>query len=241
MKNWMLKEAVKVILDNDNKEEVKEITVNYPLFALAAAQNDLEVFAEIARDIPLEVLFSDGMEEGTEKEGACLGLDPKELDKMSVKDLMAMCDERGIKIPHFGKAKKFYVDKLMAGSGDAGEEDSGEDASEDWEEAAADDYEGKSPRELYDMCKERGLKVETRKTADYYIGVLRKDDESKAKEEDTYDDGWGDDEPAEEEKPAKNTKVTKTGTGKGQKAAKQDKAESKSKTPVNKEDDDWEI
>lgn len=237
MKNWTLKEAVKVILDNESKEDVKEIAVNYPLFALAAAQNDLEGFAEIASDITLEELFSGEMEESTEKEGTYLSLDPKELDKMSVKDLMAMCDERGIKIPHFGKAKKFYVDKLMAGSGDAGEEDSGEDASEDWEEAA-DDYEGKSPRELYDMCKERGLKVETRKSADYYIGVLRKDDESKAKEE-ASDDGWGDDEPAEEEKPAKNTKVTKKGTGKGQKAGKQDKTESK--TPVNQEDDDWEI
>lgn len=57
---------------------------------------------------------------------------------------------------------------------DLDEEDEEEgDAWED-DEDEEDDYEEKTPRELYTLCKEKGIKVEPKKSKEYYIKALRK-------------------------------------------------------------------
>lgn len=253
MKNWTIKEALDVIRKGEDVEAVKEIGSRYPLFAMAAALNSLYHVALLMGDeFTLDRLMAEPEDEKTEGDSGCPiegnmndpeeaedgELDPKALEALSVKDLMALCDERGIKIPHFGKAKKFYIDKLMAGAGGAAEEkkQAEEDEPEDWgdePEEKKDPYDGKSARELHAMCKERGIKADIKKPAKFYLDLLKKDDEKKAKEDEKEDpdDDWGE-EP--EEKP---TKVTKTSDQKKVKA--QQKQEPK-KAPAE-DDDDWNI
>ena len=65
-------------------------------------------------------------------------------------------------------------------------------------ETEVDPYDGMSVKELFNLCKERKIKAEVKKPADYYIALLKKDDAKKAKEEaakaEKDDDDWGDDE-----------------------------------------------
>lgn len=48
------------------------------------------------------------------------------------------------------------------------------------------DYESMSPKKLYELCKERDIEVETKKSKEYYIEKLEEDD--------NLDDDWGDEE-----------------------------------------------
>ena len=83
-----------------------------------------------------------------------------------------------------------------------------------------DEYSGKSAKELYDMCKEAGLKVKPKQTKEVYIEALKS-----AENEVEEDDDWGDEEEEAPKKPAKKT--TK------KKAPKKEVEED--------DDDDWEV
>lgn len=77
-------------------------------------------------------------------------------------------------------------------------------------ETEDDPYNGMSAKELFNLCKERKIKAEIKKPADYYIDLLKKDDAKKAKEEaakaEKDDDDWGDDEEPENGKKAEPEK-----------------------------------
>ena len=89
-------------------------------------------------------------------------------------------------------------------------------------EESGDDLESKSAKELFDMCKEAGLKVKPKQEKSVYIEAL------KAANEDADDnDDWGDEE--EEEAPAKKTPAKKAPAKKA--AAKKEEDD----------DDDWEV
>ena len=89
-------------------------------------------------------------------------------------------------------------------------------------EESGDDLESKSAKELFDMCKEAGLKVKPKQDKSVYIEAL------KAANEDADDnDDWGDEE--EEEAPAKKTPAKKAPAKKA--AAKKEEDD----------DDDWEV
>lgn len=89
-----------------------------------------------------------------------------------------------------------------------------------------DSLESKSAKELFDMCKEAGLKVKPKQDKSVYIEALKAaNDEA----EDDEDD-WGDDE--EEEAPAKKSTAKKA-------AAKA--TPKKSAKKEEDEDDDWEV
>ena len=83
-----------------------------------------------------------------------------------------------------------------------------------------DEYSGKSAKELYDMCKDAGLKVKPKQTKEVYIEAL-KSAENEAEE----DDDWGDEEEEAPKKPAKKTAKKK--------APKKEVEED--------DDDDWEV
>ena len=90
-------------------------------------------------------------------------------------------------------------------------------------EESGDDLESKSAKELFDMCKEAGLKVKPKQDKSVYIEAL------KAANEDADDnDDWGDEE--EEEAPAKKTPAKKAPAKKA--AAKKEEDD---------DDDDWEV
>ena len=88
-------------------------------------------------------------------------------------------------------------------------------------EESGDDLESKSAKELFDMCKDAGLKVKPKQDKSVYIEAL------KAANEDADDnDDCGDE---EEEAPAKNTPAKKAPAKKA--AAKKEE----------EDDDDWEV
>lgn len=96
-------------------------------------------------------------------------------------------------------------------------------------EADATPYDGKSALELFKECKSRGIKVEPKKSSNYYIQLLLKDDSEKGPESFEDDEVWDDDEPI---KPVKSAKAEKS-VKKAEAPAKEADAED--------EDDNWDI
>lgn len=82
------------------------------------------------------------------------------------------------------KSKKHYDE-------DEDEDDEDFEDEEDFDEDEGDEYEDMSPKELFNLCKKRKLDAVPKKSAKYYINILRDAD---AAEED-----WGDDEDGEED------------------------------------------
>lgn len=56
-----------------------------------------------------------------------------------------------------------------------------------------DDYEDMSPRELYNLCEDRGIEAEPKMKKDYYINLLKEADNEKE------DEDWGDEEESKSE------------------------------------------
>ena len=83
------------------------------------------------------------------------------------------------------KSKKHYDE-------DEDEDDEDFEDEEDFDEdESGDEYDDMSPKELFNLCKKRKLDAAPKKSAKYYINILRDAD---AAEED-----WGDDEDGEED------------------------------------------
>lgn len=113
---------------------------------------------------------------------ADIDYDGNNYDEMSAKELYVLCKERDIDVES-RKDKDYYIDRLKDSQDD-------EDWSEVEDEVESNEkYDGLSAKELYMMCKERGLQPEQKKSEKFYIDLLKEAD--KAEEE------WGDDEDAE--------------------------------------------
>lgn len=255
MRNWTIKEAVEVIKSGTDAEAIKEIARINPLFVVAVAKDDvatlasmmgekftvrrLEINGAVANEDAEDEVMNAPEAEATEEAG------DEDLNSMSTKQLMALCDKRGIKVPHYGKNKQFYLDALQ-NAGDATEAE--EEAEAEEVEEATDAYEGKSAMELFKECKKRGIKVEAKKNAKYYIAALKKADEVEAEEEaEDEADGWDDGDDDSEEEAPKPTKATKGGKAKATAKAEKAPAKSASKSKATKaeaeddDDEDWDI
>lgn len=245
MKNWTIKEAVNVINAGTDEDAVKELAKHFPMFFMAVAKNDLTALANaMGEKFTVRRLDFGGTDaddaddaEGAATEDATETEDVGDLSAMSAKQLMKLCDKRGIKVPHYGKNKQFYLDALN-GAGTATSEDEG---SED--DGDENPYAGKSAMELFKECKKRGVKCEAKKPAKYYVDLLLKAD---AADEDTGDgdDGWDDDAEAEEPKKANAGKKGAAKGGKksgGKKDAKSAPAEDDANSDSDDDSDDWEI
>ena len=100
------------------------------------------------------------------------------------------------------KAKPYSKDKMLKvldkafqdglDDPDEVEDDDVEDTKDD---AAIEEYEDMSPRELYMECIERGLEAKKKKKAAYYIDILVEDD----KEDKDDEDDWEEEEDDEED------------------------------------------
>lgn len=119
--------------------------------------------------------------------------DTDELEEMKPQKLYNLCRERDIDAAP-KKSVDYYVEKLEEWRLDHEESDEDDyDDDQDWgdeEEEEAPDYTEMSVKELYALCKERGIKVEPKKVAKYYIKQLEDYDEAQ--------DDWGDEEDDEE-------------------------------------------
>ena len=82
------------------------------------------------------------------------------------------------------KTKKSYDE-------DEDEDDDYSDEDFDDEEEDEDEYEDMSPKELFNLCKKRKLDAAPKKSAKYYINILR--------EADKAEDDWGDDDDEEDD------------------------------------------
>lgn len=244
MRNWTIKDAVAVIQNGKDTEAIREIAKHFPVFFMAVAKNDLGAVAAMMTDkmtvrrLQMEATegeedsdedVDDEVEEAEATDDADTSGDGEDLESMSTKQLIALCGKRGIKVPKYGKNKKFYLDALQGGAEEAETENDGDDDTED------DPYAGKNAIQLYSLCKKRGMKVKPKQKAAVYLEALKKADAAEAEDADDQDqdDDWGeDDDKAEEKKPAKKSAPKK--------AAKKAEPE-EDEDNGDDGDDDWEI
>ena len=68
-----------------------------------------------------------------------------------------------------------------------------EETDDDWDEDEENDYESKSAKELFKLCKERDINCKPKKSKEYYIDLLEEADE-----ENEQDDDWDEDEDSDD-------------------------------------------
>lgn len=203
-KNWSVSEAVEAI-NNGDKESIVDIGRRFPLLlnsAKGALAGDKQSFLDFVAALPeydtankINKRMKDGIEASEDV------------------DVDADVDAVEEKKP----AKKTAAKKAA-----------GKDAKKAKEEEPVDDgevdYSEMDAKELFTLCKERGIKAAVKKPAKYYIGLLEKADAEDADDEEDWDE--------EEE-----DKVT---------VIKADKSEKKPARKAKKEepeddDDEWDI
>lgn len=252
MKNWTIKEAVATIKAGVRPDDIKEIARINPLFVLAVAKDDVVAIANMMGekftvrrldDGSVSVADDDADADADEAVAGDVAEDNEtakavvvdgtvgapegdvDYEGMSTKELMKLCDKRGIKVPHYGKNKAFYIDALTNADGTAGTE-KGED-----ETATAEVEEAEAP-----TPKKAAPKKATKKAP-----VVEEADE-----EDEAADDWGDEddeEEVEEEVPKAKAKKPaaksnkKPAPKKAAEAEEEDAGEGKDKD----EDDDWDL
>lgn len=133
----------------------------------------------------------------------------KAFEDMTAKELIAVCEAHELKVLRAGRNKKYYLDKLAEAGVIAEEtkeeakpvekakkeaEPIEEESNDDWEieeevEEVKDPYANKSAKELFTECKERGLEVKPRQTAETYKNLLVEDD-NKPEVADNESDDW---------------------------------------------------
>lgn len=115
---------------------------------------------------------------------------PDDLEELTPQKLYNFCKERDI-VCKSKQSKDYYIDLLTDWKADNEPMDDYEE--DDWgdEEEESADYESMSAKELYNLCVERGIEVEKRKTVKYYAKQLQDNDKA--------EDDWGDDEEWEDE------------------------------------------
>lgn len=133
-----------------------------------------------------------------------------EYESMSSKDLYALCCKRGISSQCKSRSKGALIEMLtkldngeIEPAGDKKKADTSkkstktskkadEPEEDDWddEEEDTDPYAGKTAKELFTMCKSRGIKTKPQQKADVYAKLLKADDAKDEAEEDEDDDDW---------------------------------------------------
>ena len=116
--------------------------------------------------------------------------DEDDYESMTSKALYKLCCDRGISSQCKKRDKASLIAVLKANDGVADENE-----ADDWgdeEEEETDPYAGKTAKELFKMCVDRGIKTKPKQSADAYVKLLKKADEAEAEteDEDDEDDDW---------------------------------------------------
>lgn len=116
--------------------------------------------------------------------------DEDDYENMTSKALYKLCCDRGISSQCKKRDKASLIAVLKANDGAADEDEADDWGDEDEEET--DPYAGKSAKELFKMCADRGIKTKPKQSADAYVKLLKKADEAEAEteDEDDEDDDW---------------------------------------------------
>lgn len=213
-KNWMAYEAAEAIMGN-NVEEIAEVGSRYPLFTRTVSMANSEYVIDLLKAIPkvtarvIETGLKDiddveteveEMEEekAPKKETKAAGKTKQkkeeadeddtedDYENMTSKALYKLCCDRGISSQCKKRDKASLIAVLKANDGAAGEDEADDWGEEDEEET--DPYAGKSAKELFKMCTDRGIKTKPKQSADAYVKLLKKADEAEAETEDEEDD-----------------------------------------------------
>ena len=220
-KNWMAYEAVEAIMGN-NVEEIAEVGSRYPLFTRTVSMANSEYVLDLLKAIPkvtarvvetglkdiddVETEADEAVEETKEKAKAPKKeakatqkpkskkaaeeedeADEDDYENMTSKALYKLCCDRGISSQCKKRDKASLIAVLKANDGTANEDDWGDEDEEE-----TDPYAGKSAKELFKMCSDRGVKTKPKQSADAYVKLLKKADEAEAETEDEEDedDDW---------------------------------------------------
>lgn len=223
VKNYTLKEAVEIIAKGEDLEAIADLGKRFPILSIKIARLTVKAEKEI---IDLMQYMPEYLtikkvnnavktvndskpetEDATEAENKPVEEETaKEVEEPEEKE------NKPVEPKKRGRKPKAKVKDVPV------EEPKADEADEEPTEAeeTANNYEGKKAVDLFKLCKSRGLKVTTKKSAKYYIDVLEKDDEAKAKAEakkaeeaeDDDEDEWDiEDEPEEVKKPKKSAPI----------------------------------
>lgn len=212
--NWSAYEAAKELYGN-NVENIQDIGSRFPLFSRAVMAINDESLLDILGAIPkvtarvmetgLKTLADGvGAEEADEpeeekkaetkkaelkakKEEEGEGEEEEDYESMKAADLYKLCCKRGLSSKCKERNKPYLIKVLR---GEIGEEEP-EEAEDDWGDEPEEDkdpYAGKSAKELFKMCQDRGIKTKPKQKADAYVKLLKKADEAETEEDQADDD-----------------------------------------------------
>lgn len=201
-KNWKVGEAVRAI-QAGNTADILDLGRRFPLFTVLAAQTN-EAGAKLLDCIPDYV--------SARKIESVLKGDAQETEADTDAEEEAVETEE--ETPKKAPAKKAPEKKAPAKE---------KAAKAKKEEDDEDGLESKSAKELFEMCKEAGLKVKPKQDKAVYIKALK---DAEAKTEEAEDDDWGEE---EEEAPVKKPEKKAAPKKAAKKAVEED------------DDDDWEV
>lgn len=216
VKNYTLKEAVEIIAEGKDLEAIADLGKRFPILSIKIAKLTVKAEKEIIdlmQYMPEYLTIkkvSNAVETASEPKaeaGDATEAEIKPVEEETAKEVEEPKEKenKSVEPKKRGRKPKAKVKAVPV------EEPKVE--VEDEAEETANNYEGKKAVDLFKLCKSRGLKVTTKKSAKYYIDVLEKDDEAKAKAEakkaeeaeDDDDDDWDiEDEPKEVKKPKKS-------------------------------------
>lgn len=217
----MAYEAAEAIMGN-NVEEIAEVGSRYPLFTRTVSMANSEYVLDLLKAIPkvtarvvetglkdIDDVEAEAVDEAPKKEAKAEGkakTKKEEADEndtedaetevdyenMTSKALYKLCCDRGISSQCKKRDKASLIAVLKANDEGATGEDEADDCAEENEEETGP-YAGKSAKELFKMCSDRGIKTKPKQSADAYVKLLKKADEAEAEtedEEDDEDDDW---------------------------------------------------
>ena len=220
VKNYTLKEAVEIIAEGKDLEAIADLGKRFPILSIkiarltAKAEKEIIDFMQYMPEYLTIKKVNNAVktvndskaetEDATEAENKPVEEETaKEVEEPEEKESKTVEPKKRSRKPKV-KVKAVPVEEPKAEVEDEEDEESTE------AEETANNYEGKKAVDLFKLCKSRGLKVTTKKSAKYYIDVLKKDDEAEAKEakeakEAEDDESWDiEDEPKEVKKPKKS-------------------------------------
>lgn len=113
--------------------------------------------------------------------------DDDDLESKTGKELLEIGKELGIPVKAM-KGKAMAIESIRKARAEQGGAMNPPTAADDSEEAEAADYSQLSAKELYKLCKERGIEAEQKKPAKYYIDLLEEADSEEDSEEETVVD-----------------------------------------------------
>lgn len=210
VKNYTLKEAVEIIAEGKDLEAIADLGKRFPILSIKIARLTAKAEKEI-------IDLMQYMPEYLTIKKVNSAVKTVNDSKTEAEDATEAEEKENkpVEPKKRGRKPKAEVKAVPVEEPKAEVEDEADEEPTEAEETA-NNYEGKKAVDLFKLCKSRGLKVTTKKSAKYYIDVLKKDDEAKAKaeakkaeaEDDDDDDDWDiEGEPKEVKKPKKSAPI----------------------------------